>query len=171
MPTKYLALVLMLAGATLTAGCTGGNEDLTDYIAATKALPPKTRIDPLPQVQPYERFKYEVKAMREPFTPYSAASGGGNGGVRPDANRRREFLERYPLDTLSMVGTIERAGNSYGLIRDPEGLIHQVQVGEHMGQNDGRIVTVSQSEVALIEIVSDGMGGFLERPAAVALSE
>jgi type IV pilus assembly protein PilP len=169
MQRKYLALVLLCLSVGLMGGCTGDNEDLRDYINATLAKK-GGRIEPLPQIQPYERFKYEAMSMRGPFTPYSAASNGGS-GIRPDANRRREFLERYPLDTLDMVGTIERNGASYGLIRDPEGLIHQVLVGEHMGQNDGRIVSISQSEVALIEIVSDGMGGFLERPAAVALSE
>ena len=170
MQQKHLALVLFLC-AGLIAGCSGGNDDLKEYIAKVKATPPKERIEPLPQIQPYDRFVYEAEVLRDPFTPYSAASGSGKDGIRPDTSRRREFLERYPLDTLDMVGTIARDGSSYGLIRDPEGLIHQVQVGGHMGQSDGRIVSVSQSEVALIEIVSDGMGGFLERPAAVALSQ
>ena len=170
MQQKHLALVLFLC-AGLVAGCSGDNEDLKNKIAEVNARPPKERIEPLPQIQPYERFIYEAESLRDPFTPYSAASGAGGDGVRPDANRRREFLERYPLDTLGMVGTIAREGRTYGLIKDPEGLIHQVQVGGHMGQSDGRIVSISQSEVALIEIVSDGMGGFLERPAAVALSQ
>jgi len=170
MQHKYLALVLLLC-TSLVAGCSGGNEDLHAYIKMVRERPPKTRIEPLPQIQPYDRFIYEAASLRDPFTPYSAASSSGGAGVRPDSSRRREFLERYPLDTLGMVGSIERQGNNYGLIRDPEGLIHQVQVGGHMGQSDGRIVSVSQSEVALIEIVSDGMGGFLERPAAVALSQ
>lgn len=170
MRTKHLAFALLLATVGLAGGCGGNNEDLMAEIEAVKARP-GGRIDPLPQIQPQERFIYEAENLRPPFSPYSAADATGKGDVRPDANRRREFLERYPLDTLSMVGTIERGGQSYGLIRDPDGLIHQVQVGNHLGQNDGRIVTVSQSEVALIEIISDGMGGFLERPAAVALSE
>jgi type IV pilus assembly protein PilP len=170
MQEKHLALVLFLS-AGLIAGCSDGNQDLRDYIEQVKERPPKERIEPLPQIQPYERFIYEAESLRDPFTPYSAASGAGKDGIRPDTSRRREFLERYPLDTLDMVGTIAREGISYGLIRDPEGLIHQVQVGGHIGQSDGRIVSISQSEVALIEIVSDGMGGFLERPAAVALSQ
>lgn len=170
MQEKYLALVLFLC-AGFIAGCSDGNEDLRDYIETVKQRPPKERIEPLPQIQPYERFIYEAESLRDPFTPYSAANASGKDGIRPDTSRRREFLERYPLDTLDMVGTISREGVSYGLIRDPEGLIHQVQVGGHMGQSDGRIVSISQSEVALIEIVSDGMGGFLERPAAVALSQ
>jgi len=170
MRTKYLAFALLLATVGFAGGCGGNYDDLKEEIEKVKARP-GGRIDPLPQIQPQERFIYEAEKLRPPFSPYSAADASGKGGVRPDANRRREFLERYPLDTLSMVGTIERGGQSYGLIRDPDGLIHQVQVGNHLGQNDGRIVTVSQSEVALIEIISDGMGGFLERPAAVALSE
>jgi len=170
MRTKYLAFALLLATVGFASGCSGNNDELLAEIEAVKARP-GGRIEPLPQIQPQERFIYEAKNLRPPFSPYSAADASGKGGVRPDATRRREFLERYPLDTLGMVGTIERGGQSYGLIRDPDGLIHQVQSGNHLGQKDGRIVTVSQSEIALIEIISDGMGGFLERPAAVALSE
>lgn len=170
MRTKHLAFALLLATVGFAGGCGGNNEELMAEIEAVKERP-GGRIDPLPQIQPQERFIYEAENLRQPFSPYSASDASGKDGVRPDVTRRREFLERYPLDTLSMVGTIERGGQSYGLIRDPDGLIHQVQPGNHLGQNDGRIVTVSQSEVALIEIISDGMGGFLERPAAVALSE
>jgi len=170
MRIKHLAFALLLATVGFASGCSPDHKDLKDEIEIVKARP-GGRIDPLPQIQPQERFIYEAQNLRPPFSPYSAANASGKGGIRPDTSRRREFLERYPLDTLGMVGTIKRSGQSYGLIRDPDGLIHQVQTGNHLGQNDGRIVTVSQSEIALIEIISDGMGGFLERPAAVALSE
>lgn len=168
MRNKTLTLLLVSAG--LLAGCSSDNADLRQYIEQVKQRP-GGRIEPLPQVRPYERFIYEAANLREPFSVYSPSDSSHTGGIRPDPNRRREYLERYPLDTLGMVGTIERQGKAYGLIRDPDGLIHQVQVGEHLGQNDGRIVGITQAEVALIEIISDGMGGFLERPAVVAISE
>lgn len=163
-------LILLLAAAGLLAGCGNDNADLKQYVDEVKQRP-GGRIEPLPQVQPYERFLYEAASLREPFSAYSPSDSSHTGGIRPDPNRRREYLERYPLDTLGMVGTIERQGKASGLIRDPDGLIHQVQVGDHLGQNDGRIVGITEGEVALIEIISDGMGGFLERPAAVAISE
>ena len=164
------AVALLLSALGILGGCGGGMDDLRTYIDDVKKRP-GGRIDPLPQIQPYERFVYEAAALREPFTPYRPSNADGSGGVRPDPNRRREYLERYPLDTLEMVGTISRLGRDFGLLQDPDGLIHQVEVGNHIGQNDGRIVQINQSEISLIEIVSDGMGGFLERPAAVALSE
>jgi len=165
---KALALLLATLGAL--GGCSGDMDDLRAYVQDVKQRP-GGRIDPLPQIQPYERFVYEAQSLREPFTPYRPSNADGSGGVRPDPNRRREYLERYPLDTLEMVGTISRHGRDFGLLQDPDGLIHQVEVGNHIGQNDGRIMEINQSEITLIEIVSDGMGGFLERPAAVALSE
>jgi type IV pilus assembly protein PilP len=70
-----------------------------------------------------------------------------------------------------MVGTLELAGTNYGLIQTSDGLIHRVIPGNYMGQNDGRIVAVNESEIELIEIISDGIGGYLEREAAVGLAD
>ena len=89
--------------------------------------------------------------------------------MRPDAERSREFLEQFPLDTLRMVGTMQLGDTNYGLIQTSDGLIHRVVPGNYMGQNDGRISTVTESDIELVEIISDGIGGYLERQAAIAL--
>ena len=70
-----------------------------------------------------------------------------------------------------MVGTLELAGVNYGLVQTSDGLIHRVVPGNYMGQNDGRIVTITESEIELVEIISDGIGGYLEREAAVSLAD
>ena len=70
-----------------------------------------------------------------------------------------------------MVGTLEIGGTTYGLVQTADGLIHRVVPGNYMGQNDGRIVAIRDSEIELIEIISDGIGGYLERQAAVALAD
>jgi type IV pilus assembly protein PilP len=70
-----------------------------------------------------------------------------------------------------MVGTLEQAGAWFGLVQDNEGLIHRVQVGNHMGQNYGRILSITENQIALVEIIPDGLGGYLERPAAVSLRD
>jgi type IV pilus assembly protein PilP len=70
-----------------------------------------------------------------------------------------------------MVGTLSDAQGAYGLVQDSEGLVHRVTVGDHMGQNYGRITNISESEIQLLEVVSDGLGEYYERPAAVGLSD
>jgi type IV pilus assembly protein PilP len=105
-----------------------------------------------------------------PDTPQ--ASGSAAGGTRPDPDRIREFLEDFPLDTLRMVGTLNIDDTLYGLLQTSDGLIHRVVPGNYLGQNDGRITEISESEITLVvEIISDGIGGYIERDAAVGLAD
>ena len=102
-----------------------------------------------------------------PDAPQRRVSNDPNAVDGPDRNRPREFLEQFPLDTLRMVGTLADRRASFGLVQTTDGLVHRVAVGNHMGQNYGRIVAISDSEIQLVEIISDGLGGYLERPAAI----
>ena len=92
-------------------------------------------------------------------------------GPRPDSRRNREFLEQFPLDTLRMVGTLNLAGRSYGLVMARDGIVHRVLPGNHLGQNDGRITQISATHINVTEIVPDGLGGFMERPASLSVSQ
>lgn len=165
---------LMLAALLGLSACSGGMDDLDQYVNEVKARP-GGRIEPLPEITPYEVFVYKADAegFRSPFVPDSpqAAAGAAAGSTRPDPERSREFLEQFSLDTLSMVGTLELGGTNYGLVQTADGLVHRVVPGNYMGQNDGRIVAVNDSEIELIEIISDGIGGYLEREAAVGLAD
>ncbi|HWP94274.1 MAG TPA: pilus assembly protein PilP [Gammaproteobacteria bacterium] len=168
-PAPTAALLLLLAG------CGGGMSDLQQFVAQEKAKPPGA-IEPLPQIRPYESFMYQAQELRSPFVPDAsyqqakAAEGGGT-GPRPDANRNREYLEEFPLDSLKMVGTLEIRGVTYGLVKDTDGAVHRVRVGNHMGQNYGKIIEITESEIRLTEIVPDGLGGWMERQASLALVE
>jgi type IV pilus assembly protein PilP len=162
--------VLALLCALALGACTGNMDDLKEYVKQVKARP-GGRIEPLPEIKPYESFTYSASNLRSPFmpdTPVVAEAAGGS-GVRPDTNRNREFLEQFPLDTLRMVGTLEAGGEYFGLVQDKDGLVHRVLPGNHLGQNDGKITKVTPSAIELVEIVPDGLGGYFERPAAVAL--
>ena len=165
-------LIVSLAAVGLTA-CGGDNDDLDQYINEIKAKP-GGRIDPLPEVTPYEIFTYVADAenVRSPFTPDLPQAAAGAGiGLRPDEGRSREFLEDFPLDSLRMVGTLDMGQTVYGLVQTSDGLIHRVVPGNYMGQNDGRITDVSESEIEMVEIISDGIGGYIERDAAISLSD
>jgi type IV pilus assembly protein PilP len=160
---QWTVIAALLTG--LLAGC-GGDSDLDHFIDATKKEP-GGRVEPLPQVQPYEAFTYTDQDKRSPFVP----GGSGVGGVRPDNHRNREYLEQFSLDTLKMVGTLNLNGSNYGLVQTKDGRVHRVVVGEHLGTNDGKITTISPSKIALVEIIPDGLGGYIERPAALGLNE
>lgn len=173
-PGRFRTLLPALLTATFTlAGCSSDMDDLDSYINEVKARP-GGRIEPLPEITPYEVFTYvaDQEGFRSPFVPDTPQAASGPGSTtRPDRDRSREFLEQFPLDTLSMVGTLELGDTTYGLVQTQDGLIHRVVPGNYMGQNDGRIVAITESEIRLVEIISDGIGGYLEREAAVSLSD
>ena len=172
---RKLGNVLLLATVMFgLVACGSDNDDLDVYINDVKARP-GGRIEPLPEITPYEGFTYiaDAEGLRSPFvpdTPQVSTSGAG-GGIRPDSARSREFLEGFPLDTLGMVGTLYIGDTMYGLVQTSDGLIHRVVPGNYLGQNDGRISNIDESEIELVEIISDGIGGYIERDAAISLSD
>ncbi len=165
----WVATLLLLSGC----GNDDGMADLRRFVASEQSNRVST-IQPMPQIKPYRSYAYQAEALREPFTPTPfnepGATGSGD-GIRPDPGRPREPLEAFPLDSLRMVGSLQRNQAIEALIRTQDGTIHRVRAGNHMGQNHGKIIVVSNERIELTEIVPDGSGGFLQRPAAVALSE
>jgi type IV pilus assembly protein PilP len=162
-------LAPLLALGILLAGCSGSTEEMQARVAEIKQRP-GGRIEPLPEIKPYETFTYDPTGLRSPFEPSDPAAGA-QGGIRPDSARTREFLEQYSLDTLRMVGTLRQGSRVFGLVQTKDGLVHRVAVGNYLGQADGRILTITESKISLVEIVPDGLGGFIERPAALGLTD
>jgi len=160
----------MLAIAALCAGCGSGETDLDRYIAEVKARQSKD-IEPIPQIKPYQPFEYVAAARRDPFVFAERTESSASGGPRPDLRRNKEPLEEYPLDALRMVGTITTSQGTFALIRAPDAVVHRVAVRNHLGQNYGEIVAISESEVSLLELVPDGFGGWMQRQASLALSQ
>ena len=168
--TTVVRTIVAVAVLATAAGCSDDTDELRAKIAEIKARP-GGRIDPLPEVKPYETFAYPASDERSPFEPGMPASATGPNAIRPDSSRPREFLEQFSLDTLRMVGTLKLQGRIYGLVQTKDGLVHRVLPGNHLGQSDGRITAIEEGKISLIEIVPDGMGGFIERPAALGLSD
>ena len=168
--TTVARTIAVVAALATAAGCSDDTDQLRAQIAEIKARP-GGRIDPLPEVKPYETFAYPASDERSPFEPGMPASATGPNAIRPDSSRPREFLEQFSLDTLRMVGTLKLQGRVYGLVQTKDGLVHRVLPGNHLGQSDGRITAIEEGKISLIEIVPDGMGGFVERPAALGLSD
>ena len=169
-------LVLTLVASGFLAGCASDQDDLNRYIADVKSRPP-TPIPPIPPVRTYTPYDYEGLLGRDPFRQSTSegadqiAADTGGTGPRPDLQRPKEYLEKFELDTLEMVGTFEKANNQWALIRDPDGVVHRVAVGNYLGKNYGRVLSIQPDEVLLSEFISNGAGGWLVREAEMALEE
>jgi type IV pilus assembly protein PilP len=175
--TKRLRAGLCLfCAAALLAGCAQNDmSDLQNRLSEIKGRKPNP-IEPLPQLKAVESFVYLPAGRRDPFRPAGQlqeedATVPSNNGIAPDPTRRKEELEYYPLDAIKMVGTLEHNGQMWGLVSAPESGLHRVLAGNYMGRNHGQIAQISESKIELMEIVSDGRGGYEERRAEIALSE
>jgi len=165
----WLACWALLGVPVLTlSACSSADDELQTFINDTKREG-GGRVEPLPEVKPYQTFTYDAMNLRSPFVP--SGPGGNGANLRPDPKRNREFLEQYSLDTLKMVGTLKLGGQTYGLVETKDGLVNRVLPGNFIGQNDGRITEITPSKILIREIVPDGTGGYIERPAALALSD
>ncbi len=166
-------LLLVLLG--VLAGCDSGNQmaDLREFMREVerKPVPP---IQPLPEFEPYQPFTYGSANLRSPFEPPIVVPPPteeqiANRGVRPPQNHVKQFLERFNLATLSMVGTLQQDNSTWALVEDAEGGVHRVQVGDYMGTNFGQIESINDTRIDITEIVSDGQGGWLRRPRSIEL--
>ena len=166
--------ILMALLLPLLYSCTDDQDNLSRYIAEVKARP-AAPIPPIPAVKTYTPYKYDGLAGRDPFRSSTSegndevATGNRGDGPRPDLQRTREYLERFELDTLVMVGTFSKESSKWALIRDPDGVVHRVSVGNYLGKNHGKVTSIQPNEVALSEFIADGTGGWLVRPASMAL--
>ena len=163
-----IGVIGVVLAALVAGGCSGGQSDLQKWIEATKKKP-GGRIQPLPEVKPYETYVYAAGNLRSPFQPQGPNANNGLATARA-SRRNREFLEGFSLDTLRMVGTFKVGNNFYGLVQSKDGLVHKVQPGNYMGQNDGKVTEITGGRISLVEIIPDGLGGYIERPASLALA-
>jgi len=172
-PSRTLLLSCLL-GLVLT-GCSGDDFSDLDSFMAEKRSRPGGIIAPIPTFKAYEAFAYSATTLRSPFErPIEVrelAQLQATAALKPDENRPKEFLEQFTLDSLLMVGTLERDDINWTLIKDPEGGVHRVKPGNHLGRSHGKIVGMTDTYVSVVEIVSDGTpDGWVERPRTIKLS-
>nr|WP_225444392.1 pilus assembly protein PilP [Pseudomarimonas arenosa] len=152
------------------AGCAPSRAELEAYVADVKARPGPP-LEPLPVMQQFETFEYSANTERDPFTAPKQVDQTSTNGLRPDPDRRKEYLETFPLDGLTMVGSLGVGNEMVALVVDPENVVHRVTPGNFLGQNEGRVTAISESKISLIELVPDGAGAWLERQADLALDD
>lgn len=163
-----LAIIVLASGCSRGIHSAPGNSPNLEEWARQVETRPAPDLEPLPVLQTFEPVAY-VAAERDPFSPSRGLADASS--VRPDAARPRQPLEEFPLDGLKMVGTIGSGASITALIQSPDNVVYRVRVGQYLGQNDGRVVSIAEDSVQLVELVSDGSGGWEERPAAVAMSQ
>ncbi len=172
-PAGRWCILALLSVVALTACGEKGTDDLKAYVQSVEQRQ-KSDIPPLPKLLEYETFTYDDRSLRDPFEPPEKAdekTRNPNTGLQPDLNREREVLEQYSLGSLRMVGSIEKNGRRWALIIAPDGTLHRSTTGQHIGQDNGEIIRITESEVELKEIVPDGLGGWIERRTTLTASE
>ncbi len=166
---------LLLALGLALAGC--GDRDVQEvrqWMAQVKAQT-KVVVPPLSEPKTFIPFAYAAKDEVDPFSPNKllaelAKAAKSNGAFKPDLERRKEVLESYPLDTIKMVGTLQKAGVVYALLQIDRA-VYQVRAGQYLGQNFGRISSVTEEAVSIKEIVQDAGGDWVERMSKLELQD
>lgn len=171
---SFWGKALVLGGAVLAlSGCSrdinstpGDAPNLVEWVAQVKARPAPP-LEPVPVIKPFESFQFDGTSIRDPFDVNAVEQAAS--GARPNSNRRRQPLEAFPLDSLKMVGTLGKGRGLVSVVMGPDKVAYKVSLGNYMGQSDGRVVAVHEDRIELIELVADGVGGWLERPVTIVL--
>ena len=168
-------IVLGAVMATGLAGCADNGVELQQWMQETKQQT-KVSIPKLSEPKKFIPFLYDSKATVDPYSPnkllsaLARAQGNSNSMLKPDMDRRKEPLESFPLDTLTMVGTMEKPGAKFALLQADK-TVFQAKVGNYVGQNFGIVTRINETGVELKEIVQDASGDWIERPAKLELQE
>ncbi len=170
--SKSRLLALAASTSVLLGGCGGDMSDLKQWVTDEKAKRVPVLND-LPEVTPPIKHIYSAESERSPFVAsVNASAGPADPGKSPDPNRNPEHLESFSLDSLRMVGSLNTGKFNSALVQTSDGLIHRVRPGNYMGENFGRVTTIDDSSIELVELVRNGLdGGWADREAAIGLSD
>ncbi|GAB4035997.1 MAG: pilus assembly protein PilP [Rubrivivax sp.] len=161
--------------ALLLAACSANQEELRGWMEQQRREA-KPNVTPLEAPKKFEAQAYTSAAAIDPFSTQKLSVAIKQEARQPNSllaaelNRRKEPLESYPLDSMTMVGSVVRGAQPFALLR-VDNLLYQVKVGDYLGQNYGRVTRIAESEVTLREIVQDAAGEWIERPASLQLQE
>ena len=163
-------------GASLLVSACGTDDQYADIRSFMTEVEnePSGQIAPLPEFEPYQPFTYGSANLRSPFEPpvvipVLTEEQQVNNGVTPPVDHVKQYLERFNLASLVMVGSLKQAGATWALIEDADAGVHRVQIGDFMGTSWGQVKSINDTRIDIIEIVSDGGGGWLKRPRTIEL--
>ena len=175
---RVLLLPGLVLGALLLSACGSSDQELQSWMTDQRNQS-RSKIERLPEPKKFSPQAYTQEGLVEPFSNQKLAqalkrdsnqSTANTALIAPELARRKEPLEASPLDAVAMVGSLVKAGQPVALVR-VDNLLYQVRVGNHLGQNYGRITKVSETGLSLREIVQDAAGEWIERTATLQLQE
>ncbi len=159
----------------LLAGCGAENEELQEWMERQRREV-KPNVSPLSPPKKFEAQPYSSLNTVEPFSNQKLSvalkmeARQPNSILGTELNRRKEPLEAYPLDSMSMVGSVAKQAQPFALLR-VDNLLYQVKLGDYLGQNYGRISKITETQIVLREIVQDAAGEWIERASTLQLQE
>ena len=184
---RYIRLTIIVLAILGIAGCVSNDmSDLEKQVSKIMSKP-GGRLEPLPEIKPYEAYVYESgkSEARNPFKRFyvveqslaiEESEGPVDDGLTEEMrneiqNRNREELERFELDSIKMVGTLQNEDNHWGIVLDPGGIVHRVKTGNYIGLNIGKITSIEEEQIEVREIIKDNSGRYGERKALLPLTE
>ena len=184
---RYIRLTIVVLAILGIAGCVSGDmSDLEKQVSKIMSKP-GGRLEPLPEIKPYEAYVYESGKLgaRNPFKRFyvveqslaiEESEGPVDDGLTEEMrneiqNRNREELEGFELDSIKMVGTLQSEDNHWGIVIDPDGVVHRVKTGNYIGLNIGKITSIEEEQIEVREIIKDNSGRYGERKALLPLTE
>ena len=174
-PSRAALALLALTGLAGLSGCSDPHEELRAWMEEQRRVA-KPQVSPLVAPRKFDPQPYAAFSQTEPFSSQKMQgalkqeSRQPNSLLAAEMNRRREPLEAYPLDALTMVGSVVRGGRPHALLK-ADNLLYQVKVGDYLGQNYGRVTRITETEIALRELVPDTLGEIVERASTLTLQE
>ena len=153
------------------AGCSFGTHDDLHQFMRSAGQDGKMKIDPLPEVKAIEQFEYKQDDLSDPFMERNLRPASA-GGLQPDLDRPRQPLEEFPLDGLRLVGTMKKPRSPLrAIVKDPKGILHTVQIGNRIGQNNGIITAITEDGLEIKELIQSGSGEYAESKAVMSMAE
>ena len=172
---RLTRLVATLSLTAVVAACGGNVDELQQWMDEQKRTV-KPNVEPLSAPKRFNPQPYTALSRVEPFSTQKLTVALKQEARQPNSllaaeiNRRKEPLEAYPVDSMSMVGSVARAGSPYALLR-VDNLLYRVRRGDYLGQNYGKITKISETDIEYREIVQDAAGEWVERNSALRLQE
>ncbi len=175
---RWTSGIASILAVLILTGCSVGDMADLQLFVKTAHQDKKPEIEPLPEIPPFKAFEYSREEASDPFSALNIVSSGGDSrgvglGKRPDSDRRKEPLEKYPLDALKMVGTITKEGVPHIVVKTNDGTAVLATLGSYMGQNDGKIkeIVPEEQRVVLVETVLDPAGRWVTRDVEITIDE
>lgn len=175
---RNVSVIAAVAASVLLAACSDTSIDSTRQWMQEQQRNAKPSVKPLPEPKKYEALQYQPAQGAEPFSQSRltqalgamALTGPGSAMLLREQSRRKEPLEAYPLDAMAYVGTLQKDGAPVALVK-VDNLLYQVRVGNHLGQNFGRVTHIKEGQLELQEIAQDATGEWIERTSTLDLQE